>query len=222
MMSLDPSDGFAAYNSDSGDYFPVHDDMLPPVGGPQGQPLQQQKPQLQQQQQAQVQQQIQQQQIQQQQIQQQQIQQQQIQQQQIQQQQLQQHLIQQAKPQQQVLLQPRASQMYYAPSSSMLPLPTTAAAGQQLLQLPLPEHMVPDPGYLEYMWVRRRDVLKLIIISLVIMLAISSHYTIWHYMREYFDGATLTTSQELMLRVAYPIAVLVVLWHTKAFLGSKA
>ena len=83
----------------------------------------------------------------------------------------------------------------------------------------LPGNSLPEePGYLETLWKRKRDVIKLCTISLVVLLAISSHNTVWHYLREYLDTAVLTGTQDVILRVAYPAAVLVILWHTKAFL----
>jgi hypothetical protein len=76
-----------------------------------------------------------------------------------------------------------------------------------------------DPGYLETLWQRRRDVAKLCVLALTVLLAISAHSAAWHYLREYIEtSAKLTFWQELGVRAAYPAAVLVVLWNMKAFL----
>jgi hypothetical protein len=77
---------------------------------------------------------------------------------------------------------------------------------------------VVEPGYWDLLWERRRDVCKLVLLSLVVLLALSSHTTIWHYLKEFIDAASITRAQEVALRVAYPAAVLFVLWHVKAFL----
>lgn len=75
-----------------------------------------------------------------------------------------------------------------------------------------------DPGYLETLWERRRDVTKLAILSLVVLLAISAHSAAWHYIREFIETHTrMTYWQEVGLRVAYPVVVLLVLWHLKAW-----
>lgn len=75
-----------------------------------------------------------------------------------------------------------------------------------------------DPGYLETLWERRRDVAKLAILSLVVLLAISAHSAAWHYLREFIETRTrLTYWQEVGLRVAYPIVILLILWHFKAW-----
>jgi hypothetical protein len=76
-----------------------------------------------------------------------------------------------------------------------------------------------DPGYTELLWQRRRDIAKLCILSLVVLLAISMHSAAWHYLREYIEtAARLSYWQEVALRGAYPVAVLFVLWHVKSFL----
>ena len=74
-----------------------------------------------------------------------------------------------------------------------------------------------DPGYLELLWQRRRDVAKLCILSLVVLFAISMHSAAWHYLREYIEtAAKLTYWQEAGLRVAYPVVVCFLLWNLKA------
>ena len=78
-----------------------------------------------------------------------------------------------------------------------------------------------DPGYLETLWQRRRDVAKLCVLALTVLLAISAHSAAWHYLREYIEtAARLTYWQEVGLRAAYPAVVLLVLWNLKA-LGTK-
>ncbi len=76
-----------------------------------------------------------------------------------------------------------------------------------------------EPGYLEVLWARRRDVAKLFILAVVVLLALSMHSAAWHYLKEYIDTcAQLTYWQEVGVRVAYPVAVVLVLWHCKSFL----
>ena len=83
-----------------------------------------------------------------------------------------------------------------------------------------------EPGYLDSLWSRKRDLFKLCVLALVILLAISAHTAVWHYLEDFVDASDLTPGRELALRLAYPGAVLVVLWHFKAFLlgggGGKA
>ena len=79
---------------------------------------------------------------------------------------------------------------------------------------------LPEPGYMDSLWNRRRAIVKLCVLSLVVLLAISGHATVWHYLREYIEVASLTQRQELAIRLAYPLSVLAVLWHVKTFLSS--
>lgn len=79
-----------------------------------------------------------------------------------------------------------------------------------------------DDNYFEALWAKRRDVVKLIILSLVVLLAVSAHSTVTHYLKEYIESnPMLTDPQQIALRCAYPLAVLFLLWNTKAFFGGR-
>lgn len=75
----------------------------------------------------------------------------------------------------------------------------------------------PSVSYLDQLWEKRRAILKLCVLALVVMLAISSHATVWHYLTEFVNSNDLSEQKELALRIAYPVIVLFVLWHIKAF-----
>jgi len=148
--------------------------------------------------------------------------QQQIVQQQQQQQQQQQVLLQQQQAQALALAQVQAT-ANVASASYLLSPQAVAVRGQQPLQQQQPVALVPesvdDPGYLETLWQRRRDVAKTCVLALAVLLAISAHSAAWHYVREYIETAPkLSYWQEAGIRVAYPAAVLLVLWHLKSFL----
>lgn len=69
------------------------------------------------------------------------------------------------------------------------------------------------------MWQRRRDVAKLAILALVVLLAMALHSAAWFYLRDFIESSrTLTYWKEVGVRVAYPVVVLVILWHAKTFL----
>lgn len=128
------------------------------------------------------------------------------------------HVLMQAavtQPQQLVQPQPQPVQPQAPPAAWSSPLMHHGYTGQVMHQL---QRVPQEPGYLELLWQRRRDVLKLIMLSITILLAISLHSTAWHYLRSFIEDTTLTWNQELVIRLAYPIVVLVVLWHVKAFL----
>ena len=83
----------------------------------------------------------------------------------------------------------------------------------------LPPPPPQEPGYFEIMWSRRRAVVKLIILTLVVLLAISCHATVLHYMKQFIDDVEPTHYQEIALRVAYPLLVLAIMWNLKAFVA---
>ena len=112
----------------------------------------------------------------------------------------------------------QASQMSQAftlaPKSGSL---VTGSAVAQVTSIPVKKVQESDPGYLENLWQKRRDVAKLCILALAVLLAISAHSAAWHYLREFIETAPqLSHWQELGLRIGYPAIVLIVLWNLKA------
>lgn len=90
-------------------------------------------------------------------------------------------------------------------------------AGRQVVLVAAPPAAPQEPGYLDTLWARKREITKLLILSLVILLAISGHATVWHFLHT-FASSLPSKKYEVALRVAYPATVLIVLWHLKAFL----
>ena len=74
------------------------------------------------------------------------------------------------------------------------------------------------PSYLDKMFSKKRELWKAVQIALIIMLALSLHFIIDHYMKMYFNNNTLSFERDLVMRLLYPIAVLFVLWNLKAFM----
>lgn len=68
-------------------------------------------------------------------------------------------------------------------------------------------------------WQKRRDVIKLVIMALVILLALSTHSVLVFYIKTYVEEASLSDWKEFFFRVAYPTSVLLVIWAIK---GSQA
>jgi hypothetical protein len=63
---------------------------------------------------------------------------------------------------------------------------------------------------------RKYDVLKLVVLSLVILLAMSSDRVVNYYLSKYLTGGLFTTTQEFFVRLSYPLLVLLLLWWIKA------
>jgi hypothetical protein len=72
-------------------------------------------------------------------------------------------------------------------------------------------------NYVDKLLSKKRDIIKLLSISFVILFAISVHYMVDHYLRKYFEDNMLTSGKEFLIRCMYPALVLFALWNIKAF-----
>jgi hypothetical protein len=63
---------------------------------------------------------------------------------------------------------------------------------------------------------KKYEVFKLFLFSLVIVLAIGTDKIFGHYLTKYINENILTNTQELIIRVSYPILIILVLWIFKA------
>lgn len=79
---------------------------------------------------------------------------------------------------------------------------------------------VPQRPYQYSFWDRmvmsRREVMKLFILSIVIILGISLEKIGCHYITNYLSSNDLTTFQELMVRLSFPIVIFIILWIIKS------
>lgn len=64
---------------------------------------------------------------------------------------------------------------------------------------------------------KKKDVLKLVTMSLTILLAISSHYVMTDLLRNYIANNDLTGNQEFTTKIAYPMTILLLIWTLKVF-----
>jgi hypothetical protein len=63
---------------------------------------------------------------------------------------------------------------------------------------------------------KKYDVLKLVMLSLVILLAMSSDRIVNFYLSKYISGGLLSNMQEFLVRLSYPLVILLLLWMIKA------
>lgn len=72
----------------------------------------------------------------------------------------------------------------------------------------------------ETMWDRisqkRYEILKVFVLSLIVLLAISMDHVFTHYLTQYISNSLLTTLQEFLVRISYPVAILLVIWFIKS------
>lgn len=63
---------------------------------------------------------------------------------------------------------------------------------------------------------KRGDVQKLFMFALVILLGLSLDHMAVHYLTNYISKTILTDTQELLVRLSYPIIIILVIWVMKA------
>lgn len=102
--------------------------------------------------------------------------------------------------------------------------PTTQEAKIALLvnelkkQQKLTANMQQQSSYLDKLFAKKKDVLKIIQFSLIIVLAMSIHFIIDHYLKYYIKNNDLTFERELIIRLIYPFSIIFIIWNFKTFL----
>ena len=89
--------------------------------------------------------------------------------------------------------------------------PPEAMYAQQPAQ-PMPQ----EESFLDRLSAHRYDVLKVTMFAFVILLAFALHDFFGHYLTKYLSDSVLTNTQELLVRLGYPVAVILVVWFVKA------
>lgn len=64
---------------------------------------------------------------------------------------------------------------------------------------------------------KKKDVFKLLAISLTILLAMSTHFVMLDLLRNYLNNNDFSRGRETLIRIAYPLGVLFALWSLKVF-----
>jgi len=64
---------------------------------------------------------------------------------------------------------------------------------------------------------KKKEVFKLVVMSLTILLAMSIHYVMNDLLKNYLINNELSENQEFMTKLAYPITVLLAIWAFKVF-----
>lgn len=94
----------------------------------------------------------------------------------------------------------------YYPYHEQVPVPQVQSRLQQSFQYSFWDRMV----------MSRREVMKLFILSLVIILGVSLEKIGFHYINQYLASNDLTYIQELLVRFSFPIIVFIILWIIKS------
>ncbi len=74
----------------------------------------------------------------------------------------------------------------------------------------------PEYSFWDRMVMSKREVLKLFILSIVIILGISLEKIGYHYISNYINANDLSNLQEFLLRLSFPVVVFLLLWIIKS------
>jgi len=75
---------------------------------------------------------------------------------------------------------------------------------------------MPTESFWDRVSQKRYEVLKIVVLALIVLLALSMDSVFKHYLTQYISDSLLTTMQELLVRVSYPVAVLLAIWFIKS------
>ena len=82
------------------------------------------------------------------------------------------------------------------------------------------KHVTPvyQDGFMDKMGRKKWEVVKLVILSFVILLGISMDKLVNHYLTAYISKSFLTDTQEFLVRIGYPVTIILILWIIKAIM----
>jgi hypothetical protein len=83
-------------------------------------------------------------------------------------------------------------------------------------QLPQPATYKAEAGFWDRIGNKKMEVIKMVILSLIIVLGLSIDRMAGHYLTDYLSKAILTSTQEFMVRISYPVAIVLAIWVIKA------
>lgn len=109
---------------------------------------------------------------------------------------------------QQMQQQQMQQQMQQAQTVQQKPVQKSESEGQSRRKM--------EYNFMDRMNMKKSEVIKLALFSLVIVLGISIDRMITFYISKYIGDNVLTDFQELLLRISYPIGIFLLLWIFKA------
>jgi hypothetical protein len=99
----------------------------------------------------------------------------------------------------------QAPDVSYAPPPAMFAQQSAAAAPA-----------LPQDSFWDRLGAKKWEVMKLFVFALVVLLGIAMDRVANHYLTTYIGAAFLTSTQELLVRLSYPLIIILVLWTIKA------
>lgn len=123
--------------------------------------------------------------------------------------------------QQQPQPQPQPQQPHVSQKPQMVSLQQpmdiqyTPPDAMYMSQKPPTVYYEPREGFFDRFASKKYDILKVVSFALIIVLAIAIDRFTTFYISQYVADSVLTTTQEVFVRIAYPIVILLVIWLLK-------
>ena len=75
-----------------------------------------------------------------------------------------------------------------------------------------------NSSYFDKLFSKKKELGKILQFTLIIVLGLSIHYLIDHYLINYINNNDMSFERQLFLRILYPIGILFILWNLKVFI----
>lgn len=75
-----------------------------------------------------------------------------------------------------------------------------------------------SPSYFDKLFGKKKELGKIMQFTLIIVLGLSIHYLIDHYLGNYISNHDMSFERQMFLRILYPVAILFILWNLKVFI----
>lgn len=95
---------------------------------------------------------------------------------------------------------------------SNIPIMSTNASNIQV------EHMRQQYGFFDFLFMKKREMVKTTILALTIVMAFSIHSFFAFWIKSYTLKSKLTMKSEMLIRLLYPLIILIIIWFMKAFI----
>ena len=94
--------------------------------------------------------------------------------------------------------------------------PPPAMYAQQSSHAKPSGYLPPSDGFWDRVALKKWEVFKFFLMSLIVVLALSIDNVATHYMTSYIGKSFLTETQELLIRLSYPVGIILIIWLLKA------
>ena len=123
----------------------------------------------------------------------------------------------QQQPQQaQALPLPKSTAPHSMPPDPIYNPPPAMYAQQSATPPPSSGIVPPSDSFWDRIARKKWEVFKYFVMSLIVVLAFSIDHIVCHYMSNYISKSFFTETQEFLIRVSYPVAIILLIWILKA------